>query len=668
MMIFYIFTFLINMKIRLTFFLTIVVFQFSFSQANENRIAKNWILKDLKGKEHHLQSILDNQKAVILNFSASWCSISWAFHNDPIIKKIYKEYGPNGSGQLEMFLVEKDPKTKLDCLYGNVHCEGGTMGDWSETSDYPVVHLESNNDQVLDDYKIVYYPSIFIVSPDYQIVELGAATASKEKIESYILHSFKLNAEGKLTMPSCKKNGAIHLDITHGYKNLSFKWSNGANTPHIQNLASGNYSVTITDENKFSRAFNYKLEELPPLKIDSHSVHNLRCHNDFSGEVQLKVSGGRNKYEYKWSNNQKGEKLKGLAAGQYSVIVTDADGCAISESFLVKEPLPLKTKIEALPTDCNEPNGMISVSAEGGWGSYLYRLNNGVSQSSTSFSKLSKGTYKIEVLDQQLCKSIQEIELVEKAPPTIHLSSKGQLSCLTNDSVQFQVTEQSDSILNRYKWLDDLDRVLGLSTHFNAKFPGKYRLLVQDKSTGCIADTIITIKKEDANLKAEIIKEKMGMGYLFSYKGKNINKAYWQIDDQKVYVDSIYLELDSFHKNIVNLYASNNCCEKILADTLYAIESKFQTNNKNLKLDAINELKIYPSPAVKTINLSVSFDSMKSGVLSIENAHGLQLLTQPFSLERIEKVIDVSEWDSGIYYARVKYQDVDLVKMFLVAK
>jgi hypothetical protein len=654
------------MKIRFSFFLVLILCQLSYSQSHENKVAKNWILRDLNGKEHHLQSILESQKAVILNFSASWCSISWAFHNNPSIKKIYKEYGPTGKGLLEMFLVEKDPKTKLDCLYGNVNCEGGTMGDWSVSTDYPVVHIETSIDHSLDDYKIAYYPSIFMISPDYQIVELDIA--NKEKIESYLLHSFKLNAVGKITQPSCKNNGAIHLEIVHGYKNLSFKWSNGANTPHIQNLASGDYSVTITDENKFSRAFNFRLNDLPPLKIDSHSVHNLQCHNDFSGEVQLKVSGGRNKYEYKWSNNLKGEQLKGLAAGHYSVIVTDADGCAVSESFLVNEPLPLMTKIESVPTNCNEPTGKISITAEGGWGSYLYRLNDGVSQSLSSFSRLSKGSYKIEIQDQKLCKSVQEIALTERTPPPIQLTSYGQLSCVNNDSVQYQFVADSDSNIYKFTWLDDQDRVLNVSRKCSFKFPGRYRFLLQDDATGCAVDTSIYITKKETMLNAKVIKEKIGKGYLYSFTGHNIKRVFWQIDNQKVYRDTVFLEVDSSQQSIVSLCISNNCNEQIISDTLYSYEGETTSNLAKVQVVDKNELKLYPSPAVKTINLNITFDKIRSGVLSIENVQGREVLNQPFNAQNIEKVIDISDWDSGIYYVRVRSQAMSLLKMFLVAK
>jgi uncharacterized protein (TIGR02145 family) len=76
------------------------------------------------------------------------------------------------------------------------------------------------------------------------------------------------------------------------------------------------------------------------LKID-YTVKDVTANGKSDGSIDLTVSGGVTPYEYYWSNGSFNEDIDGLAAGLYSVTVTDAiDSTAIADSIIVNEPLP----------------------------------------------------------------------------------------------------------------------------------------------------------------------------------------------------------------------------------------------------------------------------------------------------------------------------------------
>ena len=117
---------------------------------------------------------------------------------------------------------------------------------------------------------------------------------------------------------------------------LNYLWSNGATTSTIENLTAGSYYVTVTDDDGDTYQDsvvvpNYIGLTLTPIVIPVSSFGG----ND--GSINLTVSGGTPPYNYLWSNNAITQNISGLTASTYSVSVTDANGCAQTQSIVVTE-------------------------------------------------------------------------------------------------------------------------------------------------------------------------------------------------------------------------------------------------------------------------------------------------------------------------------------------
>jgi hypothetical protein len=145
-----------------------------------------------------------------------------------------------------------------------------------------------------------------------------------------------ISATASATNVSCNagSNGAVILAVSGGTAPYNFAWSNGGNSQSISSLSPGNYSVTITDDNGCIQTAAATITQPAALSATLNAM-NASCGICADGSVDLSVSGGTSPYEFSWSNGGTTEDLTGLLPGNYTVIVTDTNGCQLSDTITV---------------------------------------------------------------------------------------------------------------------------------------------------------------------------------------------------------------------------------------------------------------------------------------------------------------------------------------------
>ncbi|MBL4577529.1 MAG: T9SS type A sorting domain-containing protein [Flavobacteriales bacterium] len=128
-------------------------------------------------------------------------------------------------------------------------------------------------------------------------------------------------------------NGAINLIVSGGSSPYVFEWSNGDNTQTISGLATGDYTVTVTD-NSGCKSFETITIGSPDPIVATAAIGNSTGIDD--GSINLSVSGGTPGYAYSWDNGSSTEDISGLAPGAYIVTITDGLGCIYTDSFMVQ--------------------------------------------------------------------------------------------------------------------------------------------------------------------------------------------------------------------------------------------------------------------------------------------------------------------------------------------
>lgn len=125
----------------------------------------------------------------------------------------------------------------------------------------------------------------------------------------------------------CKSaTGSIFTNISGAALPITYNWSNGKNTSSINNLASGQYLVTITDAKGCIVKKTLTVKESSPITVGFSNVPSS-CIYAKDGAITANIFGGTAPYTYNWNNGKNTASISGLNAGYYQLFLTDANGC-----------------------------------------------------------------------------------------------------------------------------------------------------------------------------------------------------------------------------------------------------------------------------------------------------------------------------------------------------
>jgi len=207
-------------------------------------------------------------------------------------------------------------------------------------------------------------------------------------------------------------NGTATATPTGGTGTYTYLWSNNEITQSISGLAPGTYTVVVTDENNCASTQSVVVNGFNCALSPTLSTTNVTCAGNQNGTATVVVTGGTAPFSYLWNNGQTEATATGLAGGDYSVVVTDANGCILNQSVTIVEPTQLlATSSNIVNVQCaNDTNGEATALGSGGTGNYNYSWSNG--QSTATATGLSAGVYTVEVSDANNCSIALAITIV----------------------------------------------------------------------------------------------------------------------------------------------------------------------------------------------------------------------------------------------------------------
>ncbi|MBU0486855.1 MAG: T9SS type A sorting domain-containing protein, partial [Bacteroidetes bacterium] len=283
---------------------------------------------------------------------------------------------------------------------------------------------------------------------------LAALTASTTKID--------VKCFGDLT-------GSIDLTATGGTSPYTFLWDNAETTEDIDTLASGTYSVTVTDDVGCEFLTSETVSQPLAALTASTTKIDVKCYGESSGSIDLTVAGGTGPFTFLWDNAETTEDIDTLAIGSYNVTVTDANGCEAFASETLTQPTEILIAMSSTPANCGNNDGTATAVASQGTSPYDFEWSDPGSQTTSTATSLFAGLYTVTVTDFIGCVKTNNTIVANNTDLTATISDVIHVTCngLTNGSAI--VTPALGTPPYTYVWssggTDSLETNLGAGTH-----------------------------------------------------------------------------------------------------------------------------------------------------------------------------------------------------------
>lgn len=229
-----------------------------------------------------------------------------------------------------------------------------------------------------------------------------------------------------VNQPDCYGDDAIltYTGNATGAGTFTWNFAGGNATPgsgigpqYVNWLMTGNYSVTLSvTENGCSSGVTTMQVNHPPLLTSSVIGTDIICNGQLDGAADLTAAGGTPPLTYLWSNNYNGEDMVDVAAGNYTVTVTDANGCTSTSFIIITEPSAIAVVASPDKFICSGQTVNLSASASGGTGSYTYYWNGNPAGASINVGPSVQTTYYVYVIDANGCQSNTDQVVVFVSP------------------------------------------------------------------------------------------------------------------------------------------------------------------------------------------------------------------------------------------------------------
>ena len=293
----------------------------------------------------------------------------------------------------------------------------------------------------------------FQVQYFFESQTFGAAKAiTLENIsdcEYWTIDRLNNTAEVNVTLPwSANSCNVTDSSLTRVARWDGSIWVDEGNTTVTGNTLAGTVtSNTITAFSPFTIARTFA-----PLVITVDTIIDVSCNGGNTGEIQLTTTGGVPPLTYSWSTGATTEDLIGVAAGNYTITVTENDGNSIQQNFEITQHIDLLVDCEIIDESCEGfDDGSIQTIIIGGVPPYTYEWSNGATAASI-FNLTGGAAYTVTITDSKNCEDIKSFEVKTKGlSEQLTLKNKGMnitLNAFSTITAEANISNTDGGIFN----------------------------------------------------------------------------------------------------------------------------------------------------------------------------------------------------------------------------
>ncbi|HRH66875.1 MAG TPA: T9SS type A sorting domain-containing protein, partial [Bacteroidia bacterium] len=247
-------------------------------------------------------------------------------------------------------------------------------------------------------------------------------------------------------------NGSATATINGGTQPYTYVWSpSGGTGSTATQLTAGTFTVTATDAGSCTVTSSVTLSQ-PAAMTTTISNIPVSCFGGSNGSATIIPSGGTGSFTYLWSpGNFTQATINGLSAGNYSVTVTDGNGCTTTTQTTLSQAAAITATTSTTPSTCGQSDGTATVVASGGTPGYTY-LWLPTGGSGAAVTNLSAGTYTVTITDANSCTSTSTAVVANSSGLITSVNSQTNVSCFGGSNGSGSVLATGGTMPYTYSW------------------------------------------------------------------------------------------------------------------------------------------------------------------------------------------------------------------------
>ncbi|MEO0584286.1 MAG: PKD domain-containing protein [Bacteroidota bacterium] len=453
--------------------------------------------------------------------------------------------------------------------------------------------------------------------------------------------------------------------LSIGLSDVTYSWSNGSTNDYVivQSLGGTGFfdsvlTVLVSDALGLFRKDTVRMFLADPLAVELTGQTDVSCADLNDGSLDVTVTGGSQPLSFDWNGTLYAEDITDLSDGNYSLTVTDLNGCRIqSDSFHVNRPNPIQLSGIMKPVSCfGEDDGALSVITTGGVGNYSYLWSTG--DTLPFLSDRTAGDYLFSVQDSNGCS--KDSTLTVASPDSLQASLLGTIpaSCpgTSDGMIELNITGGTRPYTRFAVALDGSGAfdIANLDS-------GLYQFEVVD-SSGCqfIGDTV-RIDQDNTPPVASFSFIKEDPQVSVSDSSVGANALLWDFGDGTT----------SDALNPIHTYDSNGSfmITQVVFSDCGTDTARSEVSISTVSLDqALDQIwNIFPNPHQGTF--TISWQNLPSPPLAWEiwNLQGQKIGESIFVQSQAHSTISLpKEIYSGIYFFHLKGKEYTLQKKMMI--
>jgi gliding motility-associated-like protein len=254
-------------------------------------------------------------------------------------------------------------------------------------------------------------------------------------------------------VPVSAMNGVSPFDYNATYLDDGSMWTQ--NNGNFTGLCAGDYQIIVEDAVGCMDTVFFTVFEPDPIIVSIIETESLDCFGDSDGELVASGVGGVGDYDFAWNDmsGQINPTAVGLNADNYTVVLTDDNGCTGSGNFDLMQPTEIMLATASTDVLCKGAmTGTATVNPMGGTGTYTYAWSDGDSPTAQNNDGLGEGLVSVTVSDVNGCTAMEDVLINEPAEGLELMIAQTAESCFQANSGQALVTPMGGSNGYTYEW------------------------------------------------------------------------------------------------------------------------------------------------------------------------------------------------------------------------